>query len=81
MKALSVSQECALRHLIDKPFDLGDREHLFHMTKPTKTLQSLVRHGLISYEIGGGCSGTGQYSLTDAGQTAAESLFRTGRQA
>ncbi|WP_146002644.1 hypothetical protein [Telmatospirillum siberiense] len=75
MKKLSISQECALRHLIDNPFDVSDRSHLFHMTKPTNTLKSLVNRGLVSYEKNGGSSGVGNYSLTDSGKAAAKSLF------
>lgn len=75
MKKLSISQECALRHLIDNPFDVGDRNHLFYMTKPTRTLKSLVSRGLVSYEKNGGSSESGNYYLTPSGKDAAKSLF------
>lgn len=75
MKKLSISQECALRHLMDNPYDLADRYHLFHMTKPTNTLKSLVKRGLISFEEKGGASGSGNYSLTTFGQGVAKSLL------
>ncbi len=75
MKPLSVSQECALRHLIENPFDTDDKNHLFSMTKPTNTLKSLVQRGLVSYDDAGGRSGSGQYALTKDGQILAKSLF------
>lgn len=75
MKKLSISQECAVRHLMDNPFDVGDRTHLFHMTKPTNTLNSLVKRGLVSYQEKGGASGRGNYSLSPSGEGVAKSLL------
>lgn len=68
MPRLSITQECVLRNLDEQPFDVSDKYHVFHRTKPTNTLNSLVRHGFVFYEEGGGSSGAGQYSLTEAGK-------------